>query len=254
MLTKHRFIQLISAITLVVLLPIGVAHSAQGGPDIAEPFRDYYAQHQGIRVLGYPLTDLREVDGYAAQYFEKGRIEDHRRDLTDSTWTFMFGRLTDELMERDVWGAVSGTNITYGTLAAAHRPSGRVPIPAGFAGGTMTVRTGEFIPYNAFLRPEPGYIVPLYFWSYMQRTDLFPGGWLHDIGLPMTDAFQATVVKNGERRMIGMQAFERTVLTMTHGTQPPGRSNVAISVRTRCARCPGPSPLAQLRSRPQTRA
>jgi hypothetical protein len=47
----------------------------------------------------------------------------------------------------------------------------------------------------------------------MNRTDLFPGGWLHDIGLPMTDAFQATAIKNGERRTISVQAFERTVLT-----------------------------------------
>jgi sporulation and spore germination protein len=75
------------------------------------------------------------------------------------------------------------------------------------------VRTGTFIPYDPYLRPEPGYIVPLYFWSYLNRADLFPGGWLHDIGLPMTDAFQTTAVKNGTRRAITIQAFERTVLT-----------------------------------------
>jgi hypothetical protein len=36
---------------------------------------------------------------------------------------------------------------------------------------------------------------------------------MHDLGLPMTDAFQATTVKNGEGRTISIQAFERTVLT-----------------------------------------
>ncbi|HEU5102988.1 MAG TPA: GerMN domain-containing protein [Roseiflexaceae bacterium] len=212
MISLRHFTHWVAAGALALLLPVA-GQAAQAGADIAEPFRDYYAQHQGIRVLGYPLSDLREVDGYAAQYFEKGRIEDHRRDLADPAWVFMFGRLTDELMSRDAGGAVSATDVTYGSLAAAHRPSRRVAIPTGFAGGTMTVRTGEFIPYDAFLRPAPGYVVPLHFWSYMQRADLFPGGWLHDIGLPMTDAFQASVVKNGQRRTISMQAFERTVLT-----------------------------------------
>jgi hypothetical protein len=213
MLTKHRFIQLICVFALVVVLPIGAAHAAPRGSDVAELFRDYYDRHQGIRVLGYPLTDLAEAAGYPAQYFEKGRIEDHRRDAPDARWQYQYGRLTAELMERDPQRAVSDTSITFGALANAHRPAMRVPIPAGFAGGTMTIRSGEFIPYDSGLRPAPGYVVPLYFWAYMNRVNLFPGGWLHDLGLPMTDAFQATVVKNGAPRTISMQAFERTVLT-----------------------------------------
>lgn len=213
MFTKHRFIHVVCAFALVVLLPLGAARAAPRGSDIAEPFRDYYNRHQGIRVLGYPITDLVEAAGYPAQYFEKGRIEDHRRDAPEPHWQFQFGRLTAELMERDPGRAVSGTSITYGALAEANRLAARVPIPAGFTGGATTTRAGEFIPYDASLRPAPGYIVPLYFWAYMNRANLFPGGWLHDLGLPMTDAFQATAVKNGVSRTISMQAFERTVLT-----------------------------------------
>ena len=89
---KHRFIQLISAIALVVLLPIGAARAAQPGSDIDPLFRDYYNLHQGIRILGYPLTALVEADGYAAEYFEKGRIEDHRRDMANPRWQYMYGR------------------------------------------------------------------------------------------------------------------------------------------------------------------
>jgi len=63
------------------------------------------------------------------------------------------------------------------------------------------------------LRPAPGYIVPPTFWRYINRAELFPGTWLHDIGLPMTDAFTARVYKYGEWRDIVVQAFERTVLT-----------------------------------------
>src|SRR5262249_2224739 len=136
--------------------------------------------------------------------FEKGRIEDHRRDVADPRWAFMFGRLTNEIMTRDAGSMVSGTNTSYGDLAVAHRSSARVPIPAGFVGGTMTVGSGVFIPYDSLLRPTPGYIVPPSFWSYINRSDLFPGGWLHDIGLPLTAALRTTALKNGERHTISI--------------------------------------------------
>src|SRR5688500_15380461 len=43
---------------------------------VAEPFVEYYNTHEGMRVLGYPLTDLTEVSGYQGQDYENGRIED----------------------------------------------------------------------------------------------------------------------------------------------------------------------------------
>jgi len=213
MMTKQRFIQVICAIALVVTLPIGAALAAQRGPDIAEPFRDYYTRHQGIRVLGYPLTELVQADGYMAQYFEKGRIEDHRRDVVTPRWQFMYGRLTAELMERDPQGSVSGTTLTYGDLRTASDPLNRHLAPPGFRGGTAPLWDGIFVPYDPYLRPAPGSIVQPYFWRYITRADLFPGGWLHDIGLPMTDVFSVSTYKNGEWRDIFVQPFERTVLT-----------------------------------------
>jgi hypothetical protein len=213
MLMKHRFIQLISAITLMGLLPIGVVYSAQSGHDIAEPFRDHYAQNQGIRVLGYPLTDLVEAHGYPAQYFEKGRIEDHRDTERNPRWQFMYGRLTAELIERDSQGTVNATTTTYADLKRYHDPVYRTPPPKDFRGGTIAVHDGMFVPYDSQLRPSPGYVVAPYFWSYINRPDLFPGGWLHDIGLPMSQTFTTATIKNGEHRTIFMQAFERTVLT-----------------------------------------
>jgi hypothetical protein len=110
-------------------------------------------------------------------------------------------------MTQDPQGSVNNTNTTYRDLGAAHRPEARVPAPANFQGGTLTTPSGEFVPYDSQLRPAPGYHVPLYFWSYINRRDLFPGGWLHDIGLPMTNAFQTQTVKAGEQRDIIMQAF-----------------------------------------------
>jgi hypothetical protein len=198
-------------LTLLPLTP-GTAGAAPGVDPI---FRVYYDSHQGMRVLGAPLTALMRVQGYAAQYFEKGRLEDHRAETTNPDWAFMYGRLSAELMELDPQGAVSGARLTYGDLQEAAQAEQRVLPPAGFRGGTMPVEGGRaiFVPYDAALRPAPGQVVPLYFWTYLNRADLFHGGWLHDVGLPMTSLFGTSVTKEGQARGILVQAFERAVLT-----------------------------------------
>ena len=199
------------ATLLLTLQPSGIARA---GPTIAERFQAYYASHDGMRVLGNPVTALLEVQGYPAQYFEKGRIEDHRGEVADTQWGFMYGRLTVGLMDSNPGGSVTGTSVRYADLREAHDPRSRHAPPSGFNGGTMFVSgKGVFVPYDAQLRPAPGYFVDNAFWQYINRADLFPGGWLHDIGLPMTDIFHGVAVKNNARRDITMQAFERTVLT-----------------------------------------
>lgn len=74
------------------------------------------------------------------------------------------------------------------------------------------------------------------FWRYMLHSDLFPGGWLHDVGLPISAAVTIKVTKNlpggPVPRTITMQAFQRTILTDDPRTRQPGRSNAPTSVRT----------------------
>jgi hypothetical protein len=215
MMLRKFLLRWLAVVILALALVPGTAGSAPTGIEVAEPFRAYYNAHQGMRVLGSPLTGLITVDGYPAQYFEKGRIEDHRAEIHDPTWAFMYGRLTPELMEWQPQGTVTGAAITYGQLKQAAATSTRVLPPPGFHSGTMPVDGGKaiFIPIDPWLRPAPGYTVPSYFWAYMNRADLFPGGWLHDIGLPLTGLVGTTTVKNGNTREIVLQAFERTVLT-----------------------------------------
>lgn len=208
---------LLGALALALTLP--PARPAAGQSAVAERFRDYYARYGGGRVLGPPITDLVLVADLPAQYFEKGRLEDHRDALGDSPWSLMFGRLTAELMERAPEALVGGTPVSYGQIAGRHAPAGRVPSPPGFRGGTVVTAAGVFVPYDPQLRPAPGYLVPLPLWRFMARADLFPRGWLHAFGLPMTPAFETAVVKGGRERAITMQAFERTVLT--HDPQNP---------------------------------
>ena len=56
-----------------MLLAFLSSGQAQASTTVAEPFRAYYEQHQGMRILGYPITGLIEANGYQAQHFEKGR-------------------------------------------------------------------------------------------------------------------------------------------------------------------------------------
>lgn len=208
--------------SLLAFLALALALSLAPAPaaaqrQVAPPFRDYYASHQGMRMLGPPISDLLEVAGYPAQYFEKGRIEDHSNEVSDPVWQLMFGRLTAELIEVAPATAVSATSLRYADLQYMARPELRRAPPPGFTGGVTEVSEGTwpamFVPYDSRLRPAPGYVVPMYFWEYMRRTDLFPGSWLHDIGLPMTPLLTVEAVKNGQLRTIQLQAFERTVLT-----------------------------------------
>lgn len=211
MVTRKGFMTLLALAALISLLPpIGAARAATV---VDERFRDYYNQHQGMRVLGSPLTNLTEANGYPAQYFEKGRIEDHRSEITHPDWAFMYGLLTVELMDRDPNGSVNTMGITYAALKQAAAPQYRRRAPWSFGGGTMAVHDGIFVPVEPLLHPAPGHVVPLRFWNYINRRDLFPGGWLHDIGLPLTEAITVETYKNGELREISYQAFERTVLT-----------------------------------------
>ncbi len=191
--------------------------STQAANAVADPFRNYYNSHQGIRVLGNPLSDLLTFAGLPAQYFEKCRIEDHRSAETNRTWQFMYGRLTAELIDAAPNHSVTGTPISYADVQRRTDPTFRHPFSAkdvlNLTMGQTPEQSGIMVPYDPQLRAASGYIVPHYFWTYINEANLFPGGWLHDIGLPMTDAFRTQAVKNGQTRDIVIQAFERTVLT-----------------------------------------
>ena len=125
----------------------------------------------------------------------------------------MYGRLTAELMTQAPLSLVNGTSLTYADLLQLSDPARREKPPEGFGGGTASGPHGTFIPVDAQLGPHPGHVVPPYFWHYMNRAELFPGGWLHDSGLPLAPVVELEVVKHGQPRRIVLQAFERNVLT-----------------------------------------
>ncbi len=185
-------------------------------------FAPYYDAYDGYRLLGTGISLQLDIEGRAAQYFEKGRLEDHAGESPDPNWQFMYGLLVDELhtslASLPVGGDVS--TLSYADLHALADPSQRGAPPPDYPGsGTLTVEPDgtTFVPFTADLSGAPGHLVPGRFWEYLNRDDLFPGGWLHDVGLPISPAVEVVVTKylpdGPEQRTITVQAFQRTILT-----------------------------------------
>ncbi len=170
-----------------------------------------------VRLLGRPLSPVLQYEGYQAQYFEKGRLEDHSAANPECPWSTQYGLLVDELVGAGAVLPVGGdtSTLTYAGLGDASCSTCRAAAPEGFTGGVAEGADGSvFVPFDSALAPADGYLVPARFWEYINRADLFPGGWLHDFGLPITGALQAVVTKgDGEERTITLQAFQRGILT-----------------------------------------
>ncbi len=199
------------------------------GPDgrplfaVAPAFRGFYDRYDGARVLGRPLSPPIPLSGVPVQYFEKGRLEDHTTGSSDPNWHLQYGLLVDELqlglIEIPFGGDVSP--ITYARVNRLADPSQRLPPPAAVDGVQRVADDSVFIPFSPDLTPGPGHYVPARFWEYMTNALYFPGGWLHDLGLPITEAIQLDVVKHGQgQRTVLVQAFQRTVLTLDAANPP----------------------------------
>jgi len=194
-------------------LPILVRVAAN---PVAPFFERFYAERQGLRVLENTLAAQLIEDGIAVQYFEKGRMEDHPEE-PNPAWRFQYGLLVDELAAVRAGLPVGGdaSTLNYGAIHLLALPDVRTAAPQDFSGGTVMLPDGSvFIPFSAALQPGPGHIVPASFWTYVNNQDLFPGGWLHDVGLPITPPVEAVVDKGPDKgRRILVQAFQRTILT-----------------------------------------
>lgn len=179
---------------------------------VADQFVPFYQAHDGLRLLGRPLSDIADGGGGMIQYFEKGRLEDHSAETSDPNWRYMYGLLAEDLLNARANIPIGGetSTQTYATLSRD-----QVMPPKDFKGGIKQNPDGSvFIPYSAQLAVTPGQNVPPLFWNYINDKKLFPSGWLHDIGLPVSPAVPVIVNKAGiGERWIVVQAFQRTILT-----------------------------------------
>jgi hypothetical protein len=191
---------------------------------VAPAFREFYDHYDGPRVLGRALSPPAAVEGVPVQYFEKGRLEDQRSGSSDPNWQMQYGLLVDELQKAQSEVPFGGdvSPISYARVNRLATDAQRLAPPAGFTQGVAELNDGTvFIPFSSDLTPAPGHFVPARFWEYMNNPLLFPGGWLHDIGLPITEALNIDVQKNGlGARNVQVQAFQRTVLTFDSANPP----------------------------------
>ena len=228
----------------------GVQQLTIAWPPIA-PFAAHYANHDGLRLLGSGISLETDSGGRTSQYFEKGRLEDHTGKSADPNWQLMYGLLVDELQGSraplPVGGDVSA--LTYAGLNDLSDPAHRVPPPPGYGGsGTQPLGDGSvFVPFTADLSGAPGQTVPEFFWAYINRADLFPGGWVHDVGLPIAPAQQVQVTKylpgGAAQRTIWVQAYQRTILTQDPENPPDWqveRANVGTDYRKQFSDRVGP--------------
>ena len=184
----------------------------------ASLFERFYTEYDSLRLLGRPLGAAGVRNGLPFQLFEKGRLEDHSANAAlPPAWRFQYGLLVDELMQARARLPIGGdaSTLTYADLRTRAAPEERIAPPAGFTGLTAMLPDGAvFVPFTADLSPAPGHVVAPWFWEYINRQDLFPGGWLHDVGLPITEPLEALVDKGPDAgRRIIVQAFQRTILT-----------------------------------------
>lgn len=176
---------------------------------VGAPFADYYSRYQGPKVLGPPVGPLLG----RVQYFEKGRLED-TSGAGRGAWAYSYGLLVPELIRGGAAVRIAGASgPTYAELAPKVAPTSRVKAPGGRSGLISGADGSAFVPFDPFLRGDAGHSVPAYFWSYMNDGSLFPAGWLHDIGLPLSEPFTAEVNKAGSNRQVTLQVFERTILS-----------------------------------------
>jgi hypothetical protein len=166
---------------------------------VAPVFVAYYALVDGPRTMGQAISPLVTVNGVAAQYFEKARLEDRRatNPTANPAFDFEYGLLVDEMKAVNSLRPVGGerSSVTYATINQQAAPELRAPVPdGGEAGGAVDLPDGTtFVPFSADLAAAPGHAVPAVFWQFMNDPVLFPGGWLHDIGLPITPPLTALV-------------------------------------------------------------
>lgn len=185
-------------------------------------FAAFYDVQSGMRLLGRPMGGSVQRTGLTVQYFEKGRLEYHPG--APDGWQFQLGLLVDSLAAIRAPVPIGGdtSSLTYADVAFLSDPERRVAPPEDFLGGVATLPDGStFVPFDAMLAPGPGHVVPEAFWQFLGDPTTFPGGWLHDAGLPVMPVAEATVTKGAVSRRILVQAFQRTVLTYDP-LNPPG--------------------------------
>jgi hypothetical protein len=212
--TIHRRAMLALLLPMLLLMSAlpATPHAHAQDASAESLFAHHYWLHHGATTLGRVHSPVFDVDGTQVQYFEKGRLEDHRHLTANPAEAVGHTPLVHYLIDVVPDMAVDGMPVTYGALRSQY--GSPQPVPEGFTGGTMFTAQGVFVPADYALGPVPGYVVPFQMWMYINRVSLFPGGWMHGVGLPLTSAFTVAVPTAGGEKQLIVQAFDKAVLVL----------------------------------------
>jgi uncharacterized protein YkwD len=90
----------------------GNAYIPETGHSLATPFLEYWSNHGGVEMFGYPISEAITQDGLYVQWFERARMEYHP-ELKGTEWEVQLTQL----------GSIAYGNAT-GVASAQAAPSG----------------------------------------------------------------------------------------------------------------------------------
>lgn len=181
----RRSLSMIVACALLALLPASLANTsvyAQGsrcfpetGQCISGRFREFWEQHGGLAIFGFPITPVRDEvspdDGrtYQTQWFERARFELHPEN--QPPYDVLLGRLGSEALARAGEPPITPApaeppeRIEFAPGTTSAQRSGLLPsgigvkqyVLAGRAGQTMTVdATSDGVPLAMTIESPSG--------------------------------------------------------------------------------------------------
>lgn len=197
-------------------------------------FQAYYTAHLGASQLGQPITAAIPIHQGLVQFFVAGALLLPAAHTASSSAGDFSQQLINDGVRDDASGVVrlpllhalltagstlplggDDSGLTYVNLRTASRAEALLPDPdVANAATTMRAEANQpvFVTEGQRAGHAVGHTIPLVIWSYLQRQDVLPDGWQTDLGLPLSEALPATVVRaDGVHRLL-VQAFGREVL------------------------------------------
>ena len=199
--------------------------------DVSPLFARYYQDHNGINMLGEPLTAAFPTAQGWLQFFASGAL---LLPALENTSTGAAGGQLADMVEKGTkdpaTGVVSlpllqelltigsqvpvggeGSTITYVDLRKAVSPTLMLPAPP-----TTPAHGGQsiFIAGGRRGGEDVGHFIPQSFWNYINRPDISPDGWMRDFGAPLTEALPLRVTQHGSTHRMLVQVFSHGGLVL----------------------------------------
>jgi beta-lactamase class A len=189
-------------------------------------FDQYYQRHGADDYLGPPLTVAFPVKQGWLQFFRSAALLAPTKQLSGNS-----NDALSDLIKKGVRDPKTGivslpllqSLLTTGSLAPIVDGEGSITYvdlrkatdPTLMSTNT-TSRSSNwqdvFVQDGIRDGQSVGHFVAQQFWTYINRSDISPDGWLQDFGPPLTDALSVPIIMDGSTHHLLVQAFARNAL------------------------------------------